>query len=138
MVSSNRIDMTDDEYELMQEVSEQKLQRFVETTAAPDSLLFRNKRGRPLLETTILNQCLYPALTALGLPKGGFRGFRRGCNRRWELAGLNPAVQRQMMGHSSSAMTRLYSGEIPLDDVADACCKAFRNELEIMETETAA
>jgi hypothetical protein len=54
-------------------------------------------------------------------------------HRRWELAGLNPAVHRQMMGHSSETMTRLYSGEIPL--------QRFDNRidvLEIMEAEAAA
>src|SRR5262245_39639518 len=48
----------------------QELKRFVGTTTTPDALVFRSKRGGPLLETTILNQCLYPALAALGLPKG--------------------------------------------------------------------
>jgi integrase len=70
----------------------------------------------------------------LGLPKAGFHAFRRGCNRRWELAGLNPAVHRQMMGHSSAAMTQLYSGEIPLQDVAAAFSKAFGNKIDVLET----
>src|SRR5262249_34394226 len=46
----------------------QELKRFVGTTTTPDALVFRSKRGGPLLETTILNQRLYPALAALGLP----------------------------------------------------------------------
>lgn len=109
----------------------QELKRFVGTaTTPPDVLVFRSKRGGPLLETTILNQCLYPALAALGLPKSGFHAFRGGCNRRWELAGLNPAIHRQTMGHSSATMTRLYTGEIPLQDVAAAFSKTFRSELE--------
>jgi integrase len=62
-----------------------------------------------LLETTILNQGLHPALKAIGLSKGGLHGFRRGCNRRWELAGINPAVIRQQMGHTSARMMTLYS-----------------------------
>jgi hypothetical protein len=60
-------------------------------------------------------QTQHPALKAVGLPQAGMHAFPRGCNRRWELAGMNPAVQRQMMGHSSSAMTAKYSGEIPLE-----------------------
>jgi len=40
-----------------------------------DALVFRSKRGGPLLETTILNQGLYPALKALGLPQGVCTGF---------------------------------------------------------------
>jgi hypothetical protein len=46
-----------------------------------------------------------------------------------------------MMGHSSATMTRLYSGEIPLQGVASAFSKTFGNKidvLEIMETEAAA
>jgi len=112
----------------------QCLRRFVGDAKDADALVFRSQRGGPLLETTILSQCLHPAVKALGLPKSGFHAFRRGCNRRWELAGLNPAVLRQMMGHSSASMTRLYTGEIPLADMAAACSKAFGKELEILET----
>jgi integrase len=101
-------------------------------------MVARLQRGGPLLETTILSQCLHPALKALGLPKSGFHGFRRGCNRRWKLAGLNPAVHRQMMGHSSATMTRLYSGEIPIADVAAACSRTFGKQLELMESAAAA
>jgi len=95
-----------------------------------ETLVFRSKRGGPLLETTILNQGLYPALKALGLPQGGLHGFRRGCNRRWELAGINPAVIRQQ-----HRMTALYSGEIPLEQVRAAFSSKL---LEEMENEAAA
>jgi integrase len=115
----------------------QALRQFVGKVTDPDALVFKSKRGGPLLETTILSQCLHPALKALGPPRSGFHAFRRGCNRRWELAGLNPAVLRQMMGHTSASM-RLYSGEIPLADVAAACSKAFGKQLETMETGAAA
>jgi integrase len=106
-----------------------------------DELIFRSRRGGALLETTILNQGLYPALKALGLPKGGLHGLRRGCNRRWELAGINSAVIRQQMGHTSQRMTTLYSGEIPLDQVCAAFSSKTGNEivvLENMENEVAA
>lgn len=63
-----------------------------------DGLIFRSRRHGALHETTILKQGLYPALKALGLAKGGLHGFRRGCKRRWELAGINPAFIRQQMG----------------------------------------
>ncbi|SRR6266404_165254 len=72
---------------------------------------------------------------ALDLPQGGLHGFRRGCNRRWELAGINPAVIRQQMGHSSHRRTALYSGEIPLDQVRAAFSSKL---LEKMENEVAA
>ena len=76
----------------------ESLKQFLGNAVDSRALVFRSRRGGPLLETTILNQCLYPALKTLGLPRGGFHAFRRGCNRRWELAGLNPAVQRQQNG----------------------------------------
>jgi len=52
------------------------------------------KHGGPLSETTILAECFHPASKAPGLPRSGFHAVRRGCNRRWELAGLNSAVMR--------------------------------------------
>jgi integrase len=100
-----------------------------------ETLVFRSQRGGPLLETTILNQGLYLALKILGLQQGGLHGFRRGCNRRWELAGINPAVIRQQMGHSSHRMTALYNGKIPLDQVRAAFSSKL---LEKMENEEAA
>jgi integrase len=104
-------------------------------------LIFRSRSGGPLLESTILSQGLHPALKALGLPKGGLHGFRQGCNRRWELAGINPAVIRQQMGHTSARMTMLYSGEIPIDQVQAAFSTKTGTQivvLETMETEAAA
>jgi integrase len=116
----------------------QCLRDFLGNAADPTLLCSGLNAEDHSLETTILSQCLHPALKALGLPTSGFHAFRRGCNRRWELAGLNPAVQRQMMGHSSASMTRLYTGETPLTDVTAACSKAFSKQLEVLETEAAA
>jgi len=82
-----------------------------------EGLVFRSKHGAPLAETTILIQGLYPALKSLGLPKGGMHAFRRGCNRRWELARVSGAVIRQQMGHATADMTALYTGEIPVEQV---------------------
>jgi integrase len=45
--------------------------------------------------------------------------FRRGCNRRGELARVSAAVIRQQMGHASSEMTALYTGEIPVEQVQE-------------------
>jgi integrase len=114
------------------------LKAFVGEIKDPEALVFQSQRKGPLLETTILSQCLHPALKALGMSRCGFHAFRRGCNRRWELAGLNPAVIRQQMGHSSAAMTRLYTGEVPLTDVVAAYSKTFPKQMETMETEAAA
>jgi integrase len=91
----------------------QKLRQFM----PQDGLIFRSKRGGPLVENSILVQGLHPALKKLGLPKSGMHAFRRGCNRRWDLARVSAAVIRQQMGHASSDMTALYTGEIPIEVV---------------------
>jgi integrase len=83
-----------------------------------DGLVLRSKRGGPLVENTLLVQGLHPALKKLGFPKSGMHAFRRGCNRRWELARVSAAVIRQQMGHASASMTALYTGEIPVEQVA--------------------
>jgi integrase len=85
--------------------------------AKHDGLVFHSRNHGPLAETTILTQALHPAVKALGLPKGGMHAFRRGCNRRWELSRVPAAVFRQQMGHTSSDMTALYTGEIPTEVV---------------------
>ena len=118
-----------------------ELRRFLGAGLSPDALVFSSKRRGPLLETTILNQGLYRALKALNLKKAGLHAFRRGCNRRWELAGIVPAVIRQQMGHTTAAMTRLYSGEIPIDQVQAEFSRKngrFPVQLENMENEAAA
>jgi integrase len=94
-----------------------RLRRILEGVSDYRSLIFHSKSGGPLLATNILKQGFYAALDALGFEKAGLHAFRRRCNRRWELAGVNPAVIRQQMGHASAAMTALYTGELPLEDV---------------------
>jgi len=93
------------------------LKRILDGVSNSRSLIFHSKSGGPLLATNILEQGFYVALEALGLEKAGLHAFRRGCNRRWELAGINPAIIRQQMGHASAAMTALYTGELPLEEV---------------------
>jgi hypothetical protein len=78
--------------------------------AAASGLL---EEGAPL----IVVQGLHPALKKLGLPKAGMHAFRRGSNRRWELARISAAVIRQQMGHASARMTAHYTGEIPVEVV---------------------
>ena len=95
------------------------LGRFL-ATPKPSDLIFCSRRGTPLLETNVLHDGLHPALKALKLPKAGMHAFRHGTNRRWELSGLNPAVLRQQMGHSSATMTARYTGEVPMEQVKAA------------------
>ena len=54
------------------------------------------------------------------------------CNRRWELAGMNPAVLRQQMGHSSSAMTARCTGEIPIEQVRAGFSMKFGKEIVVL------
>src|SRR5262245_23818034 len=117
----------------------ERLKRFLRKypQQKPDGLIFHSRRYTPLLETNVLKDGLYPALRALGLPQAGMHAFRHGCNRRWELSGLNPAVIRQQMGHSSATMTALYTGEIPLNEVRPAFSKVKNGILEKMENEEA-
>jgi integrase len=84
------------------------------------ALVFPSRLNTPLRESNVLRVALHPALQALELPKAGMHAFRHGCNRRWELAGVNPAVLRQQMGHSSHEMTARYTGEIPIEQVRKA------------------
>lgn len=86
----------------------------------PRELVFHSRRGAPLSGTNVLHDGLHPALKAVWLPRAGLHAFRRGCNRRWELAGVNAAVLRQLMGHSSSAMTARYTGVVPIAQVQAA------------------
>jgi integrase len=106
------------------------LKRFLKGPQTPTSLVFRSRRGSALRETHVLHEVLHPALKALGLQQAGMHAFRHGCNRRWELSGMNAAVLRQQMGHSSAVMTARYTGEIPLEQVRAAFSS---RELENME-----
>jgi integrase len=114
------------------------LKQFIKKNQSPDRLIFRSRHDTPLIETNVLHDGLHPTLKALNLPKAGLHAFRHGCNRRWELAGLNPAVLRQQMGHSSAAMTARYTGEIPLQQVRQAFSGLKKPLLENMENEVAA
>ena len=111
-----------------------RLKQFVGTrTHNPNALLFPSRRGTPLRESNVLREALHPVLEALGLPKAGMQSFRRGRNRRWELSGMNPAVLRQQMGHSSHAMTVRYTGQIPLSRVREAFSITNGREIVVLE-----
>lgn len=99
----------------------------------PKALVFLSRLDTPLRESNVLREALHPALEALGLPQAGMHAFRHGCNRRWGLAGMNPAVLRQQMGHSSQAMTVRYTGEIPLEQVRAACSFFNGNRIVVLE-----
>ena len=114
----------------------------LQSSTHPPIKRFRNAPGRrggskggwysneTCKRTNVVHEFLHPVLKTLGLPQAGMHAFRHGCNRRWELAGMNPAVLRQQMGHSSAVMTARYTGEIPLEQVRAAFSSM---ELENME-----
>jgi integrase len=114
------------------------LKKFIKKNQSVTELIFHSRNDTPLLETNVLHDGLHPALRALKLPQAGMHAFRHGCNRRWELSGLNPAVLRQQMGHSSAAMTARYTGEIPMQQVREAFSRVGKRLLENMENELAA
>lgn len=97
------------------------------------AFVFASNRKTPLRASQMLRTALHPALKALNLPQDGLHAFRRGCNRRWELSGMNPAVLRQQMGHTSAAMTARYTGEIPLDQVKAEFSSRFGNKIDVLE-----
>jgi integrase len=99
----------------------------------PSALVFHSNHKTPLRESNVLREALHPVLEALGPRIGGMHGFRHGCNRRWELAGMNPAVLRQMMGHSSAAMTARYTGEIPIESIRADFSRRIGPKIVVME-----
>ena len=62
-------------HDLEGEQSMRRLKHLLMSGLNAEALIFRSKRGGSILENTTLNQGLYPALKALGLPQGGFTGF---------------------------------------------------------------
>jgi hypothetical protein len=83
------------------------------------------------LETTVLNQGLYPSLKALDMNQAWLHALPKGCNRRWSWLRIVPAVFRQQMGHTG-AMTRRYSGAIPLEQIVAAYSpRNLRNPVEL-------
>jgi len=96
--------------------------------------VFRSRRGTPLRETDVIADGLHPALKAVGFPQAGMHAFRRGCNRRWELAGNNRAIIRQQMGHSSETMTVHYTDEIPLEELRIVTRRSLRRLRKVIES----
>jgi integrase len=93
------------------------LKRFLKGVASKTAFVLHSRNGAPLRETNMLADGLHPALKTVGLPQAGMHAFRHGCNRRWALAGMNPAILDQQMGHSSADMTVRYTSEIPVERV---------------------
>jgi hypothetical protein len=114
--------------------SEKRKQRLEEQALRDIALASHTKLPRPRRSAAVRNKCAAYILASCvenpWVSSSWDACFRHGCNRRWELSGMNPAVLRQQMGHSSAVMTARYTGEIPLDKVQEAFSKM---ELENME-----
>ena len=97
------------------------------------------KSGRPCIPlitglsiARILSTACFHAPDAKGRSTSASRNaFRHGCNRGWELSGMNPAVLRQQMGHSSAVMTARNIREIPLEQIWRAFSGAKTGNMEI-------
>src|ERR1700741_2905643 len=90
---------------------------FITDGSNPDALVFHSKRSGPLLETTILNQGLYPALEAWVQRRQGctpFVGAGTACGN--SLVSI-PLFIANTWDTRLAAMTALYTGEIPLEHV---------------------
>jgi hypothetical protein len=70
----------------------------------------------------------------LGLPRSGFHASVEDATGDGNLLALVPLSIVRWMGHSSETMTKLYSGEIPIEDVASAFSKTFGNQIGVLET----
>lgn len=96
------------------------LQQFLNGIQAKSDFVFHSRNGAPLSETNVLVDGLHPALKSAGLPKAGMHAFRHGCNRRWELAGMDR--HHSPVHGSQFAMTAHHTGEIPLEMVRVVTC----------------
>ncbi len=72
------------------------------------NLVFPNAVGKPYEAANLLKRVLHPALEALGLPRAGWRVFRR--SAATALSDMREPVKtvQQVLGHSSAQTTLAY------------------------------
>jgi integrase len=71
-------------------------------------LLFMNKRGQALRNTTVLRRHLHPLLKKLGIKKCGMHAFRHGRVSYLVEQGVSRDIIRAWIGHGSDAMIERY------------------------------
>ena len=74
-----------------------------------EGLVFRSKRGTPLVNCVVLNKHLHPLLRKLGLERGGMHGFRHHRVSTLVMAGTPMAVIKKWIGHGSEEMVNRYT-----------------------------
>jgi integrase len=74
-----------------------------------EGLVFRSKRGTPLVNCVVLNKHLHPLLRNLGLERGGMHGFRHHRVSTLVMAGTPMVVIKKWIGHGSEEMVNRYT-----------------------------
>jgi integrase len=74
-----------------------------------EGLVFRSKRGTPLVNCVVLNKHLHPLLRNLGLERGGMHGFRHHRVSMLVMAGTPMVVIKKWIGHGSEEMVNRYT-----------------------------
>jgi len=74
-----------------------------------EGLVFQSRRKTPLVNSTVLNKHLHPALRKLGLERGGMHGFRHHRVSTLVMAGTAIEVIKKWIGHGSEEMIRRYT-----------------------------
>ncbi len=71
------------------------------TTTDPGALVFSARTGKPLTPNNVLRRHLYPACTALGLPRASWLTLRRTYSSWSHDKGVPAKVVAQLMGHAN-------------------------------------
>jgi len=72
-------------------------------------LVFQSRRKTPLVNSTVLNKHLHPALRELRLERGGMHGFRHHRVSALVMAGTPMVVIKKWIGHGSEEMVNRYT-----------------------------
>ena len=75
---------------------------------SPMDLIFPNAVGKPYEPNNLVKRVLHPALTSLGLPKTGWRAFRRSVATALSEMREPVRTAQQVLGHSSAQTTLAY------------------------------
>jgi len=97
-------------------------------------LVFRSKRGTPLVNCVVLNKHLHPLLRRLQLERGGMHGFRHHRVSTLVMAGTPMVVIKKWIGHGSEEMVERYTHLRPdfmKDELARVPDFAMKSDSEI-------
>jgi integrase len=74
----------------------------------PEDLIFGTRNGKPEHSTNVLRRHVYPACTALGLPRASWLTFRRTFSTWSHHKGVPPKTVAELMGHSTVRTQFIY------------------------------